>query len=320
MVAGVPTPFSTRLLLLSLLGLAVRLLWVAFEPATSPVADETMWLTWGTKVLPSSEVGFSPLRLRFVFHPPVYLYFVGASFAVTGSLAALQYLQCLVGALLVPALGLLGRSAASESAGLVAAGLAAFYPELVWFAAHFWAETLFTVLLWWAIERLVASDAGGSSAAAAGAGVLFGLAVLTRETVLYFLPLAALWLAWRRPGGARRAALVVGGWALRGISSTVVTPPAAAPLVPASQPSQSARPGSLKCVCASTTPGSTTSPWASITSAAGWTSPPMALIVPPITAMSAGFCPVGRMTMPPRMTRSGAVIPRLKPGLGNHCP
>jgi hypothetical protein len=27
--------------------------------------------------------------------------------------------------------------------------------------------------------------------------------------VLYFLPLAALWLAWRRPGGARRAALLV---------------------------------------------------------------------------------------------------------------
>jgi hypothetical protein len=28
--------------------------------------------------------------------------------------------------------------------------------------------------------------------------------------VLYFLPLAALWLAWRRPGGARRAAGLVG--------------------------------------------------------------------------------------------------------------
>jgi len=209
MVARVPRSFRARLLLLSLLGLAVRALWVAFEPATSPVADETMWLTWGTEVLPSAEVGFSPLRLRFVFHPPLYLYFVGVPFALTGSLAVVQYLQCLVGALLVPALGLLGRSALSETAGLVAAGLAAFYPELVWFAAHFWAETLFSVLLWWAIERLVASDARGSAFAAAGAGLLFGLAILTRETVLHFLPLAALWLAWRRPGGVRRAALVV---------------------------------------------------------------------------------------------------------------
>jgi hypothetical protein len=209
MVAGVHGSFRSRLLLLSVLGFAVRVAWVALEPATSPVADETMWLTWGTEVLPSAEVGFSPLRLRFVFHPPLYLYFLGVPFALTGSLAAVQVLQCLVGALLVPALGLLGRSTFSEGAGLMAAGLAAFYPELVWFAAHFWAETLFAVLLWWALERLVASDARGSRAAAASAGVLFGLAVLTRETVLYFLPLAAAWLAGRRPGGVRRAALLV---------------------------------------------------------------------------------------------------------------
>ncbi len=209
MVAAVSGSFRARLLALTLAGFATRLLWVALEPATSPVADETMWLTWGTEVLPSPEVAFSPLRLRFVFHPPLYLYFLGVPFAVTGSLAALQFLQCLVGALLVPAVGLVGRSAFSEPAGLVAAGLAAFYPELVWFAAHFWAETLFTTLLWWAIERLIASDARASTLAAGTAGFLWGLAVLTRETVLYFLPLAALWLAWRRPGGARRAALLV---------------------------------------------------------------------------------------------------------------
>jgi hypothetical protein len=41
------------------------------------------------------------------------------------------------------------------------------------------------------------------------AGLLWGLAVLTRETVLYFLPFAAVWLAWRRPGGGRRAALLL---------------------------------------------------------------------------------------------------------------
>jgi 4-amino-4-deoxy-L-arabinose transferase-like glycosyltransferase len=167
-------------------------------------------------------VGFSPLLLRFIFHPPLYLYFLGVPFALTGSLAVVQCLQCLVGALLVPALGLLGRSAFGERAGLAAAALAAFYPELVWFAAHFWAETLFTVLLWWALERLVASDAHGSTLAALAAGALWGLAVLTRETVLYFLPLAALWLAWRRVGGVRRATVffatalvVVLPWTLR---------------------------------------------------------------------------------------------------------
>jgi 4-amino-4-deoxy-L-arabinose transferase-like glycosyltransferase len=209
MVAAVPRSFRARLLLLSALGLAVRVLWVAVEPATGPVADETMWLTWGTQVLPSPEVGFSPLRLRFIFHPPVYVYFLGAAFAASSSLVAVQYLQCAIAALLVPAMGLAGRTGFGERAGLAAAGIAACYPELVWFAAHFWAETLFTVLLWWAIERLAASDTRGSAAAALGAGALFGLAILTRETVLYFVPLAALWLAWRRPGGPRRALLLV---------------------------------------------------------------------------------------------------------------
>jgi hypothetical protein len=63
-------------------------------------------------------------------------------------------------------------------------------------------------LLWWSIERLQAADARGSVTCAAAAGVLWGLAILTRETVLYLLPLAALWLVWQRRerGGAARAA------------------------------------------------------------------------------------------------------------------
>lgn len=201
--------FRRGLLALTLAGLAARLLWVVLEPPTHPVADETMWVAWGAHNLTSPEVAFSPLRLRFVFHPPLYLYFVGVPFALFGTLEAVKVAQCLAGALLVPALGLLGRRAFGERAALVAAGIAAFYPELVWFASHFWAETLFTVLLWWALERLVAADGEGGVKAALVSGLLWGLAVLTRETVLYFLPFAALWLAWRRKGGARRAAMLL---------------------------------------------------------------------------------------------------------------
>jgi 4-amino-4-deoxy-L-arabinose transferase-like glycosyltransferase len=202
MVPGVS--FRRGLLALTGAGLLLRLLWVALEPATSPVADETMWVNWGGVELP--EVAFSPLRLRFIFHPPLYLYFLGTIDAAFGSLAAVKWAQAVVGALLVPAVGLVGRRAFGEKAALVAAGFAAFYPELVWFVSHFWAETLFTVLLWWAIERATAADERGSLPLAVVAGALFGLATLTRETVLYFLPFAALWLAWRRAGGVRRAA------------------------------------------------------------------------------------------------------------------
>jgi 4-amino-4-deoxy-L-arabinose transferase-like glycosyltransferase len=203
---------------LTLAGLAVRLLWVALEPATSPVADETMWVSWGSETLPSPEVAFSPRRLLFVFHPPLYVYFIGVTSALFGTLEAVKYAQCLAGALLVPALGLAGRRAFGERAGRVAAAVAAFYPELVWFASHFWAETVFTVLLWWALERLLAADGEGGTRAALVSGLLWGLATLTRETVLYFLPIAALWLAWRRTGGARRAAMLLA------VSALVVLP------------------------------------------------------------------------------------------------
>jgi hypothetical protein len=207
MVASVSRSFRRGLLALSLTGLAVRLLFALLEPDTYPVADETMWLKWATEILPSPEVSFSPRRLSLIFHPPLYVYFIGSVFALFGSLGAVKVAQCVVGSLLVPALGLLGARVFDERTGLLAAGIAALYPELVWFSCHFWVETLFAVLLWWAFERLVAADATASARAAALAGLLWGLAVLTRETVLYFLPLAALWLAWRRVGGGRRATL-----------------------------------------------------------------------------------------------------------------
>jgi len=218
----VSRPFRRGLLALTLAGVGARLLFAVLEPRTFPVADETMWLTWGTRVLPSPEVGFSPLRLRFIFHPPLYVYFLGAVHAAFGSLLAIKLAQGVLGGLLVPAVGLVGARALGERPGLVAAGVCAFYPELVWFSAHFWPETVFTVLLWWGIERLTAADSPGSTRVSIGAGLVLGLAVLARETVLYFLPLAALWLAWRRAGGKRRAALVLAGallvilpWTLR---------------------------------------------------------------------------------------------------------
>src|SRR6185369_12191155 len=63
----------------------------------------------------------------------------------------------------------------------------------------------------------------GRLGVALGAGGLWGLAILTRETVLYFVPLAALWLATRAAAGARlragaflvAALIVVAPWTYR---------------------------------------------------------------------------------------------------------
>jgi 4-amino-4-deoxy-L-arabinose transferase-like glycosyltransferase len=170
-------------------------------------------------------VAFSPLRSDLVFYPPVYPYFVGALFRTFGTMRAALWAQAVLGALLVPVVGRAGALAFGRRAGLLAAAATAFYPELVWYTAHYWSETVYLLLLWAAIERTLAADARGSRGVAAAAGLLWGLATLTRELSLYLVPIAALWLLRPRPvdadgrvrpdrlrppaGGLARAALLV---------------------------------------------------------------------------------------------------------------
>ncbi|HQZ17949.1 MAG TPA: glycosyltransferase family 39 protein [Vicinamibacteria bacterium] len=211
-----PVPRATVLAALWAAGVLVRLAFIGLEPATAPVADETMWLMALTRI-PAAH--FSPFANYPIFHPPLYPYFLAGANALFGSLVAVKVLQALVGSLIIPAVFRIGLRLFGSRTAAGAAALAAFYPELIWFSAHFWCETLFLAFLWWAIERVIAADDASSIRSAAGAGVLFGLAVLTRETVLYLLPLAALWLA--RPRSGRRIALPA---ALLAAAFAVVSP------------------------------------------------------------------------------------------------
>jgi hypothetical protein len=173
---------------------AVRVGWLLLEPQCGLAGDEASWVALGTQELGRPHRGLSPFRVRLIFYPPLYPYFVAVLHRAFSSLSAILWIQAAVGALLVPAVARAGRVAFSPRVGLVAAALVAFYPDLVWFSVHFWSETLFIVLLWWAIERVLRSDAASSAGAAAAGGVLWGLATLTRELTLYLAPFALLWL------------------------------------------------------------------------------------------------------------------------------
>src|SRR5687767_6383842 len=93
------------------------------------------------------------------------------------------------------------------------------------------------------------------------------------------------------------------------MSASVVTPPAAAPRVAAVQPSHSSRPGSFTCACASTTPGNTCRPRASMSSKAlpcpGST---IASKRPPAMRTSASRTPCSVTTRPPRIARSAVAV------------
>jgi hypothetical protein len=204
------TSFGRGLVLLTAAGLAVRIAFLLLEPRAQLAGDESTWTALAFTGVLRGRHPFSPIKSPILFYPPAYPYFIAAAYAALGSLQAVKWVQLVVGALLVPAVGRAGALAFSARAALFAAAAAAFYPELVWFSVHFWSETLFLVLLWWGFERVLASQASGKIVAAAAGGLLWGLASLTRETILYFVPAASLWLAWsarREEGRHRRPAL-----------------------------------------------------------------------------------------------------------------
>jgi hypothetical protein len=189
---------------------AARAAVLLLEPRCGLAGDEASWVALGTQELGRPNRGLSPFRVRLVFYPPLYPYFIAVLRRAFSSLSAVLWAQAAVGALLVPAVARAGRLAFSPRVGLLAAAVVAFYPDFVWFSVHFWSETLFVVLFWWALERVLRSDTASSTGAAAAGGALWGLATLTRELTLYLAPFALLWiLRGEARGGTLRASPAV---------------------------------------------------------------------------------------------------------------
>jgi 4-amino-4-deoxy-L-arabinose transferase-like glycosyltransferase len=133
-------------------------------------------------------------------------------------LRAIRIVQALLGGALVWLVAGLALSAAGPKAAAAAGWLAAVYPPLVWTPAFVWSETLFSVLALGC--ALVLSLGRRTRRVCIAAGVLAGAAVLTRPAMLVFLPLAVLWLAWRREWHGAvlfslACALVIAPWTAR---------------------------------------------------------------------------------------------------------
>jgi 4-amino-4-deoxy-L-arabinose transferase-like glycosyltransferase len=135
---------------------------------------------------------------------PLFLAGVGVpGHEVESTPARVKIAQALAGALVVGLIGLVALRAAGTRAAIAASSIAAVYPPLVWMCAYVLSETLFSLLaiatalvLDRAMDRARTHRAGG--AGAIGAGLLAGAATLVRPVMLFFLPLALLWLLRRR--------------------------------------------------------------------------------------------------------------------------
>ena len=157
---------------------------------------------------------------------PLFLALVGGGGSVTTSVpASVKMAQAVVGGLGVVLVGLLARRLAGDRAMVAAAAIAACYPPLVWISAYAFSEAIFWplgLLVAWIFQRHRVSfyEKRKTTPDVVFAGVLTGAAILIRPAMLFFVPLAAAWLLWkRRPGAALgfvlASAIVIAPWTIR---------------------------------------------------------------------------------------------------------
>jgi 4-amino-4-deoxy-L-arabinose transferase-like glycosyltransferase len=157
---------------------------------------------------------------------PLFLAAIGAGRGPSDTVPArVKIVQSIVGAIAVCLIALLAWRLAGPAAGAVSAWIAAIYPPLVWISAYALSESLYCMLALSAVLLLDCAldraNAGRSTTVwTIAAGALSGIGILVRPAMLFFLPVAGLWLIvgrrWMIAGLLIVTALVVvAPWTVR---------------------------------------------------------------------------------------------------------
>lgn len=155
-------------------------------------------------------------------HPPLYMMVLAIPSALgLGTVLDHRLWSCVLGTITVGILGLTGRTMAGPRVGLIAAGIAAIYPNLWIFEGRLAAETLSlttVALSFLAAYRLWRRP---KVLTAVLVGVACGLAALTRGEEILMLPLVAWPAALCARGLRLRGRLLLGVLAALGFVATV---------------------------------------------------------------------------------------------------
>jgi len=220
--------FELALATLALLALAIRLVYaLTVAPGQIQPGDPRLYHELADALAHGRGYNLEELYHRdapTAAHPPLYPLYL-ATFTKLGfaSFAAHRAVSCLLGAATVVLIGLLGRSLAGPRAGLIAAGLAAIYPQLYMVDGTLIAESLYAplvVLILLLAYRLLDRPTPHSAAAL---GAVIGLAALTRSEGIILLALIVPPLVWRAGRSRLRliaiaaatTALVLSPWLVR---------------------------------------------------------------------------------------------------------
>jgi 4-amino-4-deoxy-L-arabinose transferase-like glycosyltransferase len=208
--------FRARIALIAVAGLAVRLAYL-FGPARDVKGfGDFYFFHRGANLIadghwfvdPAVQMGGGDL-LPSAIHPPLWeLALSGVSWlGATGYLAHRAF-GCLIGAVTIVLVGLLGRRIGGDRVGLLAAVLAAAYPVLIGADGSLMSESLYGLLITAALLLALRLRERQDVRTAAALGAVIALAALTRSEALILLVLLAFPIALLRapPGRVKRAA------------------------------------------------------------------------------------------------------------------
>lgn len=184
-------------MLAAALALRVAYVLAVHGPGAQPSSDSIAYDELGWNL--ARGLGFQ-LMGESALYPtakaPLLPWLVSLVYRAAGhSYMAALLLQALLGALVPLLVRALGRSMFSPSIGRVAGWLAVAHPLLVFFSGYLLTEGLFSVVVLAALLASVDWLKQPRAGRALGAGILWGLASLTRPTGLPLPAVVAMW-AW----------------------------------------------------------------------------------------------------------------------------
>lgn len=223
--------FRRGLIAAAAVGLAVRLAYILIVRRDVAPGGDSFFYHLGTRLLVEGRGFIEPSPLingiieQSASHPPLYLLYLAipTSVGLDGPLSHMLW-SSLVGVATVVVVGLTGREIAGPRAGLVAAGLAAVYPNLWVFDGFLLSETIAIFTAATATLLAYRYYKNPTTWRAAWLGVACGFAALARAELILLLPLVVVPVVLLTRGTARRerlqrllaaglaTAIVIGPW------------------------------------------------------------------------------------------------------------
>jgi 4-amino-4-deoxy-L-arabinose transferase-like glycosyltransferase len=207
--------YSTQVILITVFGLAVRLACLYSALPIQLTGDEVFYATTAYNI--TQGEGYIRTPEERAAWPPANSFLLSLFIRAGGTggdridfdriLRSMLLGQVLLGAILVPLSMALSKRLLGKQTAIPTGMATALYPGFVAFSQYLWAENLFTVLTATGLVLVVETQRNPGLVKAAAAGLVFGVATLTRETGLVVGLACAAWWIWSAGPPRRRAVL-----------------------------------------------------------------------------------------------------------------